>query len=819
MSIVAHLNGSAPLRLDTLDPRYFRATRTARATNALWYSSLTLALVVSLLAIFIKQWIVTFSSRMRHPAGSMQRWAVRHRAFRSGLDKWHVSGIISVLSVTLHAALLLFLLGLLVHLAFLDWIVFGCVLTLTLAAFGVYVTFTLLPLWYNTCPSLTPQLVYARRYLNWARSALGFGRLADPAPFHEDAVLAQPSVPRAVDIIKWMVINLPPGHAVNAALDAAAGLVTSGACSLADYNFSATIGSSVQKALQQAVAGTGHSSEVARRLHWSLHLDSGFQEISPALVEICTDDVFYLAQACFIKNLAENASPAIIVRVIEVEIIAPLRWIAIEQTAPSPVPMLGRTREILVHHLMQAISVADNFLSFDACASLAMTLSGDMKTDWTIHNVLINRLGSMSDRPADWRLAALHLWASASESSDPTLKWIYLHILESIGRQPLMPGYISPGDLVQLCSPIGSLPLESRSCIRGAVAVICLATSVSSMNSRQTIRHAALQTLISLVDSDIPAPEAYQHIQTILPLIPTPSRHPRMEMYPQRYSQGSPIRLVQPRSKSTPWELLNQCPNLDLQALQCIASEILYCIRRSSISPPSLIGFNDDDSSVPVIFAIKSSVNFELLRELSIHYYDAWGRESGYAHYLQYQLSKIPAHDWETHTPYRDSGEFWNYIESPHAVCDICLASETKASGVTQAPETLVFSGSEALQQTSTNCPVESHKSDEDGLAGPTHVIDEARVVSLEGSFRATKRGAHRVNPNGTSSQVFSVVVSDVRAWPSDEATSTLSVVPSRVSSLIDAAVGYVEPGDEVLDRLERQIGIGEYDECATDVT
>ena len=321
--------------------------------------------------------------------------------------------------------------------------------------------------------------------------------------------------------------------------------------------------------------------------------------------------------------------------------------------------MLPRTRKLLAHQLVQAISVADSLLSLDACASLVMALAGDPETSRMIHSTLISRICSVSSNQVDWRLAALHLWASAPESSYSTWKLLYLSILASIGRETLVPGYVSPDNLAHLCSPIGDLQLDSRSCIRGAVAVLNLAVLMPGMNSRRTVRDAARQTAMALAKSDIPQTELHHHLATVSSLIPSPSRHRRSSEMPiVAQHRNSLLRLLvrEDQAGGLTWIALWRNPEMDIQDLQCIASELADHRRRfgylsgdlAEVVPPSYVGRG--------IFAITSSANFEILREFSIHL--DISSSTSRAESLREGLSRIPAQDWETFTPYRNLDEF-----------------------------------------------------------------------------------------------------------------------------------------------------------------
>ena len=144
--------------VEDLEPSGYRIPPTARAINAVWFVSLTLALAVSLLAILVKQWLVEYNTRMRQPASSARVWARRHAEYRAGLETWKVGAFISGLSFLLHVALLLFLIGLVGMLFELDTAIFGVVLGLASVVVLAYSAATFLPLRYGTCPSYTPLL-------------------------------------------------------------------------------------------------------------------------------------------------------------------------------------------------------------------------------------------------------------------------------------------------------------------------------------------------------------------------------------------------------------------------------------------------------------------------------------------------------------------------------------------------------------------------------------------------------------------------------------------------------------------------------------
>ena len=222
--LVAHASGLNISSQDVkrLDPAQFQPELTTRVTNALWFPSLVLALLVSMLSILAKQWIVMFSSRMRSPVSHMRSWVHRHRFFRDGIDRWHLDAFVSSLSVALHLAVVLFLVGLNVRLYGLDLYSFIPVLVLTGLMLTFYIAATIAPLFYDDCPTLTPLLFYGRRITRalFRRNPSATMRASRQAAFDEAVMLRGPEEARDVSALAWMIKHLPAGHDIDAALDA-----------------------------------------------------------------------------------------------------------------------------------------------------------------------------------------------------------------------------------------------------------------------------------------------------------------------------------------------------------------------------------------------------------------------------------------------------------------------------------------------------------------------------------------------------------------------------------------------------------------------
>jgi len=159
-AIYTHLNSTDPALFPVPNPLSFRASSGVLWTHGLWLTSFTLSLVVSLLAILAKQWLSEFKLRMRAPASSPRMWALRHTAYKGGLDRWGIGAFISVIPVVLHVALFLFLVGLCLQLQPLDVQITRLVVAITGLVCLFYLVAGLAPLFWGDCPSATPGLRY-----------------------------------------------------------------------------------------------------------------------------------------------------------------------------------------------------------------------------------------------------------------------------------------------------------------------------------------------------------------------------------------------------------------------------------------------------------------------------------------------------------------------------------------------------------------------------------------------------------------------------------------------------------------------------------
>lgn len=117
--------------------------------NTLWFLSLGLGLVTSLLAIVVLQWLREY----RVPGYLTVRDRVRLRQLRyQGLIKWGVPQIVSILPVLLQVALILFLTGLCDLLESLNKPVYTAFIVFVGSALAIYSAFAILPVIFSHCP-------------------------------------------------------------------------------------------------------------------------------------------------------------------------------------------------------------------------------------------------------------------------------------------------------------------------------------------------------------------------------------------------------------------------------------------------------------------------------------------------------------------------------------------------------------------------------------------------------------------------------------------------------------------------------------------
>jgi hypothetical protein len=124
------------------------------AVNVLWFSALILSLFTALFGILAKQWLHAYS-KWSEDALPKETLALRY-FYQEGFIRWRVPEIIGILPTLLQVALLLFVIGLVIHLWTLHVVLAG-VLSVMAVAMIVLASLTIaLPVFYTDCPYKSP---------------------------------------------------------------------------------------------------------------------------------------------------------------------------------------------------------------------------------------------------------------------------------------------------------------------------------------------------------------------------------------------------------------------------------------------------------------------------------------------------------------------------------------------------------------------------------------------------------------------------------------------------------------------------------------
>ena len=513
---------SHPVLVEQLKVERFTPTAGARIVNAMWFVSLTLAITVSMLAILAKQWIVGFSTRMKSPAAHARRWAQRHRTFRDGLDRWHLNAFISGLSITLHTAVALFLAGLNVHLYTLSPTVFFPVVAVSFAVLVFYTSATLAPLWFGTCPTLTPQLILARKTFYVCCEALGLSRRETKPQFDEEVVLDGDDASRDLSILNWMVRSLPAGHDVDVALDVVAGLEKERHLPLIVHSPShldlcAAARARLVRLVEDHKTGIVDSAAVARALRCSLFLED--DRLSPIDVEpflsIRTNDVFVLAAALQLQMDAADMRLDDWVRGRLRFLVEPLAdWALSRRSTDHGAAVLDVTRNTVWRLLRRIIAfqVQPEQTNVGTAALLTMAFGSDPATRAECHALVTPALtriisSAFTDIPLRplkkqrphvlvhslqvWAFLLMrhtmvegHLWGAVHRSSFDALWMCYSQLLEEI-RFPLVE-HLTLVEAEKILNPFVTFPPRglnlSSASLQGAM--ILLAPSERAVHTR-----------------------------------------------------------------------------------------------------------------------------------------------------------------------------------------------------------------------------------------------------------------------------------------------------------------------------------------------
>jgi len=150
---LAGLSNGARLTPSPLDP--FRAQRYAIHVNILWFLSLTLSLACGLGATLVQQWARRYLRLTRRSDRLESRVRIREFLWQ-GVQGLHVDWVVENISFMLHAAIFLFFAGLVEFLfAFNDEVADVILVAVSIFA-ALYITITLLPLFFHRSPFQTP---------------------------------------------------------------------------------------------------------------------------------------------------------------------------------------------------------------------------------------------------------------------------------------------------------------------------------------------------------------------------------------------------------------------------------------------------------------------------------------------------------------------------------------------------------------------------------------------------------------------------------------------------------------------------------------
>ena len=139
-----------PPALDT-----FQVPRYAIHVNILWFLSLCLSLACGLSATLVQQWARRYLRLTRRSDKPERR--VRTRAFLyKGITQFHVNWVVENISIILHAAICLFLVGLVEFLFAINDEVADVILVAVSIFVSLYGILTFLPVIFRHCPFQTP---------------------------------------------------------------------------------------------------------------------------------------------------------------------------------------------------------------------------------------------------------------------------------------------------------------------------------------------------------------------------------------------------------------------------------------------------------------------------------------------------------------------------------------------------------------------------------------------------------------------------------------------------------------------------------------
>ncbi|QRV94369.1 transmembrane protein [Ceratobasidium sp. AG-Ba] len=144
---------SQPLKLDDPGIAAFKPSNAAVLVNTLWFASLALSVIVSLVAMLAKKWC--YKSVPGRPALAYEH-ARRQQKKWNAMERWKVNKVIEYLPGVMHLTLALFATGLCIYLTDINIRVAWPVIALTVVSIFGYIYATILPFLDPFCPYSTP---------------------------------------------------------------------------------------------------------------------------------------------------------------------------------------------------------------------------------------------------------------------------------------------------------------------------------------------------------------------------------------------------------------------------------------------------------------------------------------------------------------------------------------------------------------------------------------------------------------------------------------------------------------------------------------
>ncbi|KZV70114.1 hypothetical protein PENSPDRAFT_632070, partial [Peniophora sp. CONT] len=144
--------------LPDLRPAPFKAPQAAVIVNTLWFLSLVISLICALLATLIQEWTRDFlrDIQRRTPDMTIKEYAYNHIYVRMGVEHFKLDYVTSLIIALMHVAVILFLIGLTMFLFSIHHTPAIVVEVFGIVAAVIYVVFSAMPIWDNSCPYRTP---------------------------------------------------------------------------------------------------------------------------------------------------------------------------------------------------------------------------------------------------------------------------------------------------------------------------------------------------------------------------------------------------------------------------------------------------------------------------------------------------------------------------------------------------------------------------------------------------------------------------------------------------------------------------------------